>query len=179
MYSTDPHAPQFGLSDAARAAGVTTATLKNWLYAGRIGRCIKKPAVVLGAFDRGSRGTGNPRLLSMRTVIQIAVIAELVAMGIEPSKAGPAAAKFTDMASHKPSGWTGVEKPDIALMRLPGQLFKQGITYLVVDRNSARVIKQSELPEVAQRDTGLAVVNLNMLVERVYERLGIEEKRAA
>ena len=170
---TDLDAAQFTLSQIASAADIGVGTLKNWFYvAARATN--REPTLILDDRDP-SRGRGFVRLFTLRRALQAAIVTELVNIGVEPRVAGPAARKFTDSASNIPSGWRGEGPPDIASMRLPGELFKDGVTRLVLDGNShARVVDEEAFSEIVRRETAFTAINLNRIVERVRQRLGID-----
>jgi hypothetical protein len=91
--------PKFLLGDAAAASGVKPNVLKAWLARG---------IVDLDRHDLEASGKGSSRLLTLRTVLGIAVMAELVRLGLPPHRAAPPAeasvkANFRDRKSHTPS----------------------------------------------------------------------------
>lgn len=74
------HIPYYTSPEAASAAGVSLATLRNWLS--------RKPLVlVMTDKERTEFGHGHPILLSRDRVVQVAVTARLVALGWQPPKA--------------------------------------------------------------------------------------------
>jgi hypothetical protein len=82
--------PRYLPADVAAAAGVSPGTLKAWLS--------RDPRVIrLGPYDQAGRGTGTPRLLTLRRVFAIAMTAELVSLGFIASRAGALAFFFTDV----------------------------------------------------------------------------------
>ena len=89
--SPDPELddPRYLFGDAVAASGVSANTLKSWLS--------RKPeAVPLGVFDREALGKGSSRAFTLRRLISIAIAAELVRLGIQPSAAGAQAHTLTD-----------------------------------------------------------------------------------
>jgi hypothetical protein len=73
--------PHFFFGDVTRATGVSTNLLKAWLS--------REPRVVrLGPHDIESERRGQSRLFTLRRIISIAITAELVSLGLSPSKAG-------------------------------------------------------------------------------------------
>ena len=116
-YSLDPHVAQFFTVDVCAAAGITPATLVNW-----IGK--QPPAIVMGADDRPGT-SGRSHLFSFQRAMQIALTAKLVSSGTgSPRRAGMLAATFTDMSS-------GFEDNADGTRREPGELFRTGYTVLV------------------------------------------------
>lgn len=106
------------------AVGISESTLKNWVS--------RKPQVVLMTSEERERaGRGVPLLFSFQRVMQIAITAELVALGLQPRPAALAAAAFTDTDTGADDGGWVYDAPS-APLRQPGQLFPVGITYLVV-----------------------------------------------
>ena len=82
--------PRYLLGDAAAAANISASVLKAWVS--------RDPKIIrLGFYDQEGRGKGTPRLFTLRRVISISMTAELVALGITPSKAGELALNFTDV----------------------------------------------------------------------------------
>jgi hypothetical protein len=70
--------PRFLLGDAAAASGVTPNVLKAWLA---------REIVDLDRHDLEASGKGSSRLFTLRTVLGIAVMAELVRLGLPPHRA--------------------------------------------------------------------------------------------
>jgi hypothetical protein len=90
-YPPDPvlDEPMYLLGEAAMAAGISVGLLKSWIS--------REPKVLpLGRYDRKAHGKGSARVLTLRRVFSIAVIAELVSLGIAPSRAGLLAHTLTD-----------------------------------------------------------------------------------
>lgn len=79
--------PSFLLSDMAAAADVNTNILKAWL---------DRKVAPLGSSDRQALGRGSGRVFTLRRVFSIAIMAELVRMGITPSRAAGLAFMVTD-----------------------------------------------------------------------------------
>ena len=85
--------PQFLLGDAAYAADIPTNGLKAWLG--------RDPKVIwLGDKDTKSLGRGSARVLTLRRVINIAIVAELVRLNVAPQKAGEIAVLMTEVAGN-------------------------------------------------------------------------------
>lgn len=77
--------------DAAAAAGTTAETLQKHIDRGKIR---------LGSRDKDTTGSGDVRLLSVRRVVNAAVLMHLIRLGIRPSSA----AAFAAMAVGEPGG---------------------------------------------------------------------------
>jgi hypothetical protein len=81
--------PQFLLGDAAFTAGLSTTVLKAWLS--------RPPFVIsLGEADTKPLGKGSARIFTLRRIVNIAVTAELVRLGITPKQAGAIGFHLTD-----------------------------------------------------------------------------------
>jgi hypothetical protein len=117
---------RFFTADACRAAGIDTATLKNWISR-------DPPAILLTENDRASHVSGRPHLLTFRRVVQITIVAELVRLGWGPRVAAIAAATFTDSGNSR---------------RQPLELFPEGATLLIARPDapeSAKVARALDL----------------------------------
>jgi hypothetical protein len=114
-YDTNPDLPQFFSADLSRAANIDAATLKNW-----IGR--EPYAIRLRDEDRRAIGTGRPHLFTYRTVLQAAICAEFVTLGLPPRRAGSLAELFMNF------GYGDVRDPK---SREGGELFPTGRTIIV------------------------------------------------
>ncbi|MDB5451439.1 MAG: hypothetical protein JWO33_17 [Caulobacteraceae bacterium] len=154
--------PMYLIGQAADAAGIPVVTLKNWLNPAR--------GVVLPGGGGGAKGA--PRLFSLLRIYQIAITAELVRLGQDPSASAKAALKFSDTGAG-----SGKAK------RRPGQLFEDGDTYLcVTPGGAARVVKVpsdltvrelvSELT-AGNPSRGLIMLNLESIVLSVRHSLGL------
>ena len=190
-YIGDVDAPQFFTADACRAAGIDPATLKNWI--------TRTPSAILlsqedklkfqeaGApietepRERMAAGSGRSHLFTFRRVMQIALTAELVALGFPPRKAGMVAVGFTDVG-HGGAGYVGDGEP-IRIKRLPGELYPDGWTILVAesDRETGRTVNvhhNTLLTELlftsARPPSTLVIVNVNAVDRRVRAALGLD-----
>lgn len=194
-YLPNPDAPQFFSGDACKAAGIDGATLKNWI--------VRDPPVILttdedrAAFaaayaqdehaigpegpshERMATGSGRSHLFTWRRVMQIALTAELVRLGLPPRKAGIVAAGFTDVGDGAGQWGDGPVKFD----RLPGEMYPSGLTVLVTspDTDTGRVVNvggKSSLAEVffhgTRRAAAVALVNVNEINDRVANALGLD-----
>ena len=155
-YVNMPNKPQVSSADACLAAGIDIATLKNWVSRG----------VIL--LDKNERTPGDRPtfVLQLATVYQIAIVSELVKLGISPSHAREWAWTFTE------AGGKG---------RPPGTLFKDGLTYMGGNAELERpqivnVTEETRAYELlALTDTGGTVILLNLggLIQRVKRALGV------
>jgi hypothetical protein len=82
--------PRFLLADVVAVTGMSQNVIKAWLTRG------EPPAIPLGPFDRPALGKGSARVFTLRRVISIALTAELVRLGLAPSRAGLLAYALTD-----------------------------------------------------------------------------------
>lgn len=151
----------FGTCDAARVAGLPESVIRSW---------VERRIVVLSDKDRDAAGRGQTRLFSFETMLQIAVGAELVRLGFGARDACRAALVFAH---------TGNEH------RHPGQLFRDGKTFLVVRPGTApaRVVREADLPDAfaASRpgDATVAIVDLNQIYRTTAGRLRLPVDDAA
>jgi hypothetical protein len=114
-YSSNPDQPQFFSADLCNAANIDAATLKNWIS--------REPcALRLRDEDRRAIGAGRPHLFTYRTVLQAAICAEFVTLGLPPRRAGSLAELFMNW------GYGDVRDPK---HREGGELFPTGSTILV------------------------------------------------
>ncbi|MEM6438545.1 MAG: hypothetical protein AAF763_02445 [Pseudomonadota bacterium] len=173
-YADDLAQPQFFLSDVARAAQMNPNTLKTW---------INRGLIVMQNGDREAAGFGTRRLFSLRRIYQAAITARLVDLGIGADAAARAALRFTDLAGDMADGsedfhWGG-EEPDVSSLRVPGELFSSGTTYLVISRSPHEPDATIELVAVADQTIreearyAAVLLNLNEIVETVRISLGL------
>jgi hypothetical protein len=173
-YVDDIAARQFTSADACRAAGISMATFKNW--ASR-----EPPAILLGPDERTDTGR---LLLSYRRIMQVAIVAEFVRVGVQPRKAGMWAAGFTD-AGDGYGGFVGGDLEEAAKKaRQPGDLYDQGFTFLVAypDEETAKVKNVGSTTSMfdifwtARTGTQKVaiIVNLNLIDGQVRAALNID-----
>lgn len=114
-YSNDPDQPQFFSADLCAAANIDAPTFKNWIS--------REPyAIRLTDDDRRAIGTGRPHLFTFRTVLQAAICAAFVRLGLPPRRAGSFAELFMTF------GHGDARDPK---RRDAGELFPTGSTVLV------------------------------------------------
>ncbi len=175
-YIDNIEAHQFSSTDACLAAGISMDTLKNW--ASR-----DPPAILLSKAERTDTGR---LLLSYRRLLQIAIVAELVRVGILPRRAGMWAAGFTDVGDGY-GGWSGEEIAEAAKKaRGPGDLYENGFTFLVAypDEDTADVRNVSPTTSIfdifwarrIETQKVAIVVNLNTLDQQVRAALNIDSR---
>jgi hypothetical protein len=151
--------PRYLLGDAAAGANVSASTLKAWVS--------RDPKIIqLGFYDQEGRGKGTPRLFTLRRVISIAVAAELVTLGINPSRAGDLALAFTDY-KHEEGRYIELTKP----------------TFLIVEPNSTALILahsakhtfgevlNKTVPSSGEKPASFAVISGDAIKQRVKMRL--------
>lgn len=110
--------PRFSTEDVAKAAGIPTATLANWIK--RLGSSMIEPDTDFdGPQDRVFLGTGRARLFKRRTAIRIAIMAQVARFGLPIQFAHDCAVKFVDVTGGMP--------------RLPGELFAYDGTALIIE----------------------------------------------
>ncbi|MCJ2065057.1 hypothetical protein MKK63_20420 [Methylobacterium sp. J-088] len=121
--------PLFSVADAAEVAGTSVNTLRSHMHHGLIG---------LRKMDEAAPA-GGTRLLTLRRVIQIAIMYELIrAHRQAPARAAQLAANFTDFASGSPTPDNGGK------LREPGRTFGQpDFTWLVFhgDEGVGRIVR--------------------------------------
>lgn len=141
-------APQFLATDVCRAAGISAATLKNWISrsTGDAG-----PVIPMTDVDRKASASGSPHLFSFRRVMQVALTQRLAALGIPVKRASLAALKFTDIGGSERAYHAG----EIPIVRGPCEHFMEGDTYLVLfagDETPGRLINvkdgEDALPKI-------------------------------
>lgn len=110
------HEPQFTTKQASEVTGVNWETMRGW---------IKRKIILAGPHEdvRAVKAQGSPYLLSFASIMQIAITAQLDALGIPPSRGGAIALQFTHVGEGK-ARWVG--EPEISAFpghRHPGRLF--------------------------------------------------------
>lgn len=153
-------APRFSLGEAAEAIGIAPAKLSDWLRP----QCHYVPAETwetnIPALGRGTR-----RLVSLRTVLHFAVMAELIGAGFRPNRAADFALQFSHTGHGDPSA---MDKPDF---RSPGELFWGGETLLVIRRGMARVLESYAIEDTANERLAHTIIDISAIHERVTASL--------
>ena len=144
----------YSMAEASGAIGMQLNTLKTWIKRGNIefgANEIKPP-------KKGSRA----HQFGYRTVVRLAVTWELVKFGTSPERAWFAALKFT-ISGNASTG------------RLPGELWKEGQTYLILPH--AEESKLFNLPDGAPASMltvhshAAIVLHLNPFIANLQKRL--------
>ncbi|UPJ27086.1 hypothetical protein [Bradyrhizobium sp. CW1] len=161
-YLDDLNLPQFPSDAACEAAQINLPTLKNWISR-------KPPAVFVADDERVQVGERTSFRFTLRRVLQIAVVAELVRFRIGPSDAAWMAAEFTDSQKDFED-------------RRPGELFKKDFTVLVVSSSQLSSLVNASaqtswrlLPKLSLNPSSSSniIVNLNHIDMRVRVSLGL------
>lgn len=174
-YSNDPDLPQFFSADLCMAANIDAATLKNWTS--------REPyALRLREDDRRADGAGRPHLFTYRTVLQAAISAEFVILGLPPRRAGAFAELFMNFGhgdARDPKG------------RGAGELFPNGSTVLVAypagpqDKKelwacqAVNVTTETRLEDVFRklnggREAAAVMIDVSKVHERVRKTFGAD-----
>jgi hypothetical protein len=177
-YTPNPDVPMFFTEDVCRAVNTDPVNLKNWITGGVIlmSDSDREQFNIKGLLnERLDLGSGRSHLFTLRQVIQVALVAELTRLGVPPSKAGVLALGFTDMGQGK-AGNAGESSPTIK--RLPGQLFRSGLTLLVAypDEDTSTIInadRKTPLFEILAWGAAVVVVNLNEVCRRTCAALDV------
>ncbi len=164
----DMDEPLYTVAQAAEAAGVVVGTLRNWLQLG---------TVSLQKAD-ASAPAGGTRLLSHRRVLQVAVMVDLIALGVAPARASRLAFGFSDLA-------TGAGPDNGMTMRAQGALYSEPFSILVAHPHAQwpRVLwAKTTTPATsflfAQTAHGMLsglFLPLDPLVKRVHVVLGLND----
>ena len=166
-YQDDADLPQFPSEAACEAAGIDSATLKNWIS--------RKPsAVMIGENERVKAGNKTTYRFSLRRVLQLTITAELVRLGYGPGDASLHAARFTDP---EPGSLPGRTAHQI------GELYRKNFTLLLIypgghsdvvnvkADDAWRIVMRAGL--AAGRQPAATIVNLNDIDRHVRTTLGL------
>lgn len=139
----------YKLSEVAAAVGISSATLATWCDRGMI--------------PMPKTGKGTNRTFSIKDVDRAAIINELVRLSLPVAEASRAASIFSDERS------TG---------RPRGQLYREGKTLLIVDRDGTSVVNvhdrdefEDAMSKLFSDERGVIVLSLSTLLARVDARL--------
>lgn len=111
--------PRYTTKEVCAAAGIKYDTMKTWF----------QRDLILGeddTDDRENKTHGAERRLSFGRAMQIAIMGHFCALGIPASKASRIALAFTDLGE----GGAAWGNAPVALKRLPGRLYKNGLTMI-------------------------------------------------
>jgi hypothetical protein len=151
----------FGTCDVADAAGLRESVIRSW---------VERKHIVMSDDDRDAAGRGQTRLFSFETALQIAVAAELTRLGFASGHACRVARSFAHSGNPH---------------RLPGQLFRDGKTLLVVYPESQRadVVLADDLTSIFAHagvsHASVAIVDINTIYRNTAARLGLPADEAA
>ncbi len=109
--------------------------------------------------DKLSSGSGDPHLKTFATIVQLAIVHELVGLRVQPKAAARAARKFTHES-----------QPG----RKPGELFEHFKTLLVLTPDDSYVKNvgyDTSLAEINGSHVCVITVDLNRIVATVNEKL--------
>jgi hypothetical protein len=162
----DAYEPRFSSDAACEAAGIDSATLKNWIS--------RRPsAVVLGAEERRQVGKRAVYRLSLRRILQLAIMGELVRLGHAPREAAAHAARFTGGPSEPPGGRDGHQ----------AELFARNFTLLLVYSAAHADVVNARADDAWRvvmrpgpgmpRQPAVTILNLNDIDRRVRTTLGL------
>jgi hypothetical protein len=157
--------PAINSADACKAAGIEMSTLKNWVSR-------NPPVLLLSAKERVAIGDRSEFKFSLARVLQLAITAALVEIGLSPRHAGSMAVAFTDIEEGALPG-----RP----RRKMCELFPRGRTVLVGDGTLAAEIINADtetqlLTFTIARGGAAIVLDLNALVKRVYQAIGVADE---
>ncbi|AWV23936.1 Hypothetical protein HVPorG_04999 [Roseomonas mucosa] len=162
--------PRYTTAQVSKATGIPQDTIKSWLS--------RKPQVILMTKEeRENVGKGKPYLFSFSRTVHLLLTAKLVQMGLQPRQAAMGAAGFTDLGQ----GYT--PDSDISKVRMPGQLYRDGYTVLVlhsgeeigrVIQMDPRTTKLFDLFVDRGRHEDAIAILVNPLIERLRGALADE-----
>lgn len=138
--------PTYTISEIAAATCVQANTIRTWFRRGHI----------LAPKNHKQPGPdGLPHRFSARTALAIGIMGDLVKMGLHVRRAKFAAERFA-FSGNPSGGWVGDTVPRKA-GRLPGKLFDQGSTILIVPASEDAPSSAS----VLQMEPGDSFLNIN------------------
>jgi len=159
---SDLDEPRFLIGDVVMATGLSVNVLKAWLS--------REPKVIqLGPYDRESLGRGSARVFTLRRVISIAVTAELVSLGLAPSRAGELAYSLTD---EQADAAFFVESliVETAVVAYPGQ---EKLEILREDSRITEVFSKSPSQSLNDAPASCVIVSFSAVAKRVRTKLGL------
>lgn len=156
--------PKFLLGDVAAAADLTLPVLRTWVS--------REPKIIkLGPADIAPQGKGSAIIFTLRRVLNAAIIAELVCLGLTPAKASGYAYELTDAiqptANDERKGY--LDTPGSIIKLFPRD---QGLT----------VISERKLEEISVRDilsgferhqpaSSAAILDYDVILSQVISKL--------
>ena len=156
----------FPFAVACAALDVPIETFRSWL---------KKEVVHFSDEEIERRPNGLAHRLTYTTVVRLAIMVELMKFGMSPKTAWSAGFYFTVAGGV----WTGTRKTT----RLPGELFKEGQTWLIVpaeDEPKVANFKSDDLAaSLAIHASAAIVIYMNPFVEAIDQKLADLAERSA
>ena len=154
--------PRFSTDQAARAAGLTPSALANWIK--RLGNSMIRPDSDDEAPDRVFLGTGRARLFKRKTVMRIAIMAQVARMGLPLEFAHHCATTFIDVGS----GGAAYGSEPVEIDRAPGGFFQDGGTALLIKykpdgETVAEIVRMRDVNLDLLRGNVVSVVDLEAL----------------
>jgi hypothetical protein len=141
--------PRYSIAAIARATDVPPATLRSWL---------QRRHLWLAKHDSPAEAFGHAHRLSLRSALRIGAMAELIALGVPPRRAGEAALRWTEAGT---------------LERLPAGLYAKPMTVLCVYEGVTELLFHE-----GQDRNGVVVVVLDFVDRAVRTRLGADQAAA-
>jgi hypothetical protein len=149
----------FPFSVACDALGIQINTLRAWIKR-------KQVRFLDNELERADRN-GNPHRVTYATVVRLAIMVKLTKFGMSPAAAWDAAFYFTSAGS-KVTGTASTT-------RLAGELFKKGMTWLVVDEaGGAKVVNlhaEEKAANLGVYASEAIIIWMNPLVEHLNDQL--------
>jgi hypothetical protein len=131
---------------------------------------LQRRHIWLAKHDSPAEAFGHAHRLSLRSALRIGAMAELIALGVPPRRAGEAALRWTELGT---------------LDRLPAELFAKGLTILCVYARGDAEVKNLPVGEgVAplffqeRQCNGVVAIVLNFVDRAVRTRLGADQAAA-
>jgi hypothetical protein len=140
----------FTASDVFAGTGLRPAKQFQW---------TDRSVTIPSKKDKLPSGSGDPHLMCIETVLQLAITVELVRLRVQPKAAARAARKFTNES-----------QPG----RAAGQLFEHFKTILVVTPDDSLVKNvgyDTSLAEINGSHACVLTVDMNRIVNQVNEKL--------
>ncbi len=165
----------FTAQSVALATGSPAKQITDWCNMGR----------VVG--QREPVGRGKSRQFSWFNVMEIAIAAELMDMGMTSVHDAFSAAQLFAHASSGATGWAGddgISEDDDKPHRWPGLPFhhEHGVTFLLIWKGRSDVqladpegnVNLLQFPPLYSRTTGIIAVNVSEIFARVCHRMALD-----
>ncbi|MBR1154872.1 hypothetical protein [Bradyrhizobium sp. JYMT SZCCT0428] len=149
----------FPFAVVCEVLGVRIETFRSWL---------KNDIVHFSDDEIERKPNGHAHRLTYTTVVRVAIMVELMKFGMSPKTAWGAGFYYTV------AGGMITDRP--ATTRLPGELFKHGITWLLVGSDGAATMvntdgKQMTANIAVHIETSAIVICMNPFIERLNGKL--------